>query len=220
MRTNRLAALVAAASMAVVAGCGNGGRTVDLPSAEQAPRPGFVTRPDDLADSPQLESLVARDTAGLPATTEPAAGSLLPDAIAALAGIDNPPTALTRLSIYDDSVYFSFDENGVAGRSVTAVYRIPSDFEADQTPVLDISDPTFGDDADYPISVVDASVPAELGAALGERYPLAAVRSFDLDVSRSFGFGLVWSVDLDDARGHLATVFADLDGSIVAVDDE
>ncbi len=199
-------------------GCGTDGRIVALPSIDQVPKPTFITRPQDLADSPQLAALVARDTAGLPPTSEPAKGSLLPEALAALAAIDSPPTRLTRLSIYADSVYFNFNEGGVAGRSVSAVYRLAYESDPDQTPDFSVSDPTFGDYAEFSIASLDPMVPGELAAALADRYPLAAARSIDLDLGLSYGFGLVWNISLDDASGTFATVYADLDGSIIAID--
>ena len=42
--------------------------------------------------------------------------------------------------------------------------------------------------------------------------------NLDFEPPLSYGFGLGWNVEVEDARGSLATVFADPDGSIVAVD--
>jgi hypothetical protein len=189
--------------------CG-GGRSVVVPPGDAFTAPGFQPLPNDLADSPQLDALVPRETAGLEPTSASANGGLLPGALEALNSLDPAPTALSRLSIYNDSVYLSYLDRGIAGRSVSLVYRGPDDFS--------VSEPSFADSGTYPISAVDRDVPARLIDAIERRFPGTRVTSVDLDVGLSYDFGLVWYLDIEDARGMLATVFADLDGAIVAVD--
>ena len=188
----------------------SGDRQVSVPTAGDIAQPTFRSQPEDLADSPQLEALIERDTAGLDATSESARGDLLPEALAALQALDDAPKVVSRLSIYNDSVYFTFLDGGRTGRSVTAVYRSPDDFY--------ISDPSYDDSPTFPIGLVQPEVAQRLIDAIEQRFPQARVTSLDLEPPLSYDFGLVWYVDVEDARGSLATVFADLDGSIVAVD--
>lgn len=215
-----IAAIAASFVLAIAPGCSSEQRALSLPEPALVLRPEFVERPEDLADSRQLDAVPIRDTAGLAPSKVAANGGLLPDALAALAAIDGAPAALTRIAIYSDSVILTFNERGIAGRSVSAFYRLPFEFDTDQRPDLSIGEPTFSDAIEFSISAVDPTVPARLVQALAERFPLAVVDSLDLDVDLSYGFGLVWNIDLEDVRGQLATVFADLDGSIIAVEDE
>jgi hypothetical protein len=200
---------IVALVVVALAGCG-GGRTVEVPGADAFTAPTFQTVPDDLADSPQLDALIPRDTAGLEPTSESARGGLLPEALDALLALDPAPTALTRLSIYSDSVYFTYLDRGIAGRSVSAVYRAADDFY--------ISEPSYDDSTTYPVDLVDRDVPSRLIDAIEQRFPHTRVTRVDLEPGLSYDFGLVWYLAVEDARGTLATVFADLDGAIIAVD--
>jgi hypothetical protein len=208
-------AVVAAMCAVVLAACG--GTSIGLPPADELPAPGFVTIPDDLADSAQLAALTARDTACLAPDERSVDASLLPAALALLAGIDAPPRSVTRLSMYGESIVFSFYENGVAGRSVNAVVQLPYPGSGETTPSLSISEPSYADDVEFALDAIDPLVPGRIVAALAQRFPLARVTTITLD-DLSYGFGSVWNLTLDDARGPLANVYADLDGSIVAVD--
>jgi hypothetical protein len=193
-----------ALSSAVLASCG--GRVVDLPEPDAVPAPTFLALPDDLADSFQLGAMPLRDVAGLPPTEASASPGWLPDALAAL---PDPPAELTRLSIYADTVHFSYPD-AVAGRTVPGYYR-----EGEE---LHLAEPQFSDDESYSIDLIEPSVPARLLAAIESRFPQLHVTSFDLDPGLSHEFGLVWYVTVSDARGRLAVVYADLNGAIVAVD--
>jgi hypothetical protein len=188
------------------------GRTVAVPEVGDIVPPTFHTVPDDLSRSPQLTALVARDTAGLAPTNDRADASLLPAALAALSAGADAPTELTRLSVYDDYVYFSYEQSGINGRSVSATYRNGDDG-------LSVSDPVFSDEPTYPLASVDPAVPAAVVAAIEARVPNGVVSTIDLELGRSYGFGLVWNFGVDDARGTLANVFVDLDGAIIAVDE-
>lgn len=208
------AVAVAIALSSVVAACASNGRTADLPQLDAVIAPVFQQRPADLAESPQLAALTVRDTAGLPSTAAAADGSLLPEALRSLASIENPPTALTGITINAGYVYFTFNEAGIAGRSVSANYRI-----FDGLPSLTLSEPTFREAVEFPVAAVDPHVPGELSAALAEQFPLMTLTYFALSADLSHGFGLVWNLQMEDARGTSATIFAERDGTIIAVDD-
>ena len=183
---------------------------VEVPAPGALAIPTFITVPSDLSRSPQLRALVPRDTAGLDPTEDGARGDLLTDALAALATLPDAPTRVSRISMYGDSVNVTYEQNGVAGRAVTVSYRPGSE--------LYVGEPSFSDDPTYELAGVDPAIPAALISAIGSRVPNARVTRLDLEVGLSYGFGLVWYVDVEDARGPLANVFADLDGAIVAVD--
>jgi hypothetical protein len=191
-------------------GCSGGGRLVAVPAPGAVRIPTFVTVPDDLARSPQLRALVPRDTAGLDPTDAPARGDLLPAALAAFAALDDAPQHISDLTIYSDFVNITYEQGGVAGRAVTASYRPDAD--------VYVGDPSFSDDPTFDLATIDPSVPAALIDAIHTHVPNAQVSRLDLDAGLSSGFGVVWVAYVEDARGALATVYADLDGAIVAVD--
>jgi len=198
--------------MAAVVGLGAcSDTTVHLPAPGVIPIPTFQTVPDDLSRSPQLQALRPRDTAGIELEDEGVAADLVPAALAALAASDDAPKKLSRLAIYADSVDFTYEQNGINGRSVNAVYRAGAE--------MYFSDPSFDDADTFPVDLIDPGIPAKLVIAIEDHVPNAQVTRIDLNASSSYGFGLVWNVEVTDARGTLATVFADLDGAIVAVEE-
>ena len=197
--------------MLAVAGCA-GSTTVDVPGPGAIAIPTFQTVPSDLSQSPQLHALQPRDTAGIDVTEDGAAVDLLPAAIAALAASDDAPRQLSRVAIYSDSVDFTYEQNGIKGRSVSAIYR-PGD-------EMYFSTPSFDDSPTFAIESIDAQVPARLVDAIEQHVPNGRVTRIDLNLSSSYGFGLVWNIEVSDARGTLATVFAELDGAIVAVEED
>jgi hypothetical protein len=205
----RSVSILAIALAIGAASCG-GAQEVSAPALDTLSAPTFATLPDDLADSPQLDALHPRDSAGIPPSSAGAIADQLPAALQALSQLDDPPTALTRLSIYDDDVYFSFPEGGVTGRSVSAIYTPGSE--------MYVTDPTFNDDAAYSIAPVQADVPGRLREAIERRYPDVRVTSFDLEPDLSHDFGLVWRMSVEDGQGSLGEVYAGLDGAIIAVD--
>ncbi|MCU1397641.1 MAG: hypothetical protein JWN62_750 [Acidimicrobiales bacterium] len=188
-----------------------GGRELFVPDAGAIPIPTLQTPPSDLSRAPQLQALVPRETAGIAPSSAPAAVDALPGAIAALHASADDPTELTRVYINGDTVIFDYEKDGVNGRSVSAVYRAGDD--------LIVSDPSFDDQVTFPLASIDPSVLPELVTGILARVPEAVVANVSLDVARSSGFGLVWNIEVDDARGSLATVYADLDGTVVAVDE-
>ena len=198
------------------AACG-GGTEIAMPSADLLPAPTFAAVPADLADSVQLDAIDMRDTAGLGVDIDSVDAALLAPALAKYLELPGAQPHLTRLSIYDDSVYFGFYERGISGRSVTASYQLPWDGNPDSEPTLNVSEPSFDEAATFSIEGMDPSVPVRLVAALAERFPAAAVESISVDNTPSSGFGAVWDLRLYDARGELAQIYADFDGAIVAV---
>ena len=187
-----------------------GGREVDLPAPADVPPPSFVSIPEDLAESVQLAAVPIRDVAGLEPSNPSAATEWLPDALVALGRLDPSPTTLSRLSVYEESVHFTFPDPTVPGRSISAIYRSGEP--------LSVSEPQFDDSEQFPLDEVDPMVPQRIREAIERRFPLLHVTDFDLTPGLSYGFGLVWYVSVDDARGGLATVFVRLDGAIVAID--
>ena len=188
-----------------------GGKEVFVPDAGAIPIPTLQTAPSDPARAPQLQALVPRETAGIAPSSTPAPVGALPGALAALDASADHPSELTRIYIYGDTVIFDYDKDGVHGRSVSAVYRAGDD--------LIVSDPTFDDAVSFPLASVDPSVLPALVKGIVARVPNAVVANVTLDVAQSYGFGLVWNIEVDDARGSLARVYADLDGTVVAVDE-
>ncbi len=51
-----------------------------------------------------------------------------------------------------------------------------------------------------------------------ERYPTLQIDTPRFDIGLSYGLGLAWRIELNDARGRLATVWAEPDGRVVAVE--
>ncbi|MCU1393420.1 MAG: hypothetical protein JWM34_1848 [Ilumatobacteraceae bacterium] len=201
--------LIVMTSLIALAGCS--GTDLAVPRPDTIPIPTFETKPDDLARSPQLLALVGRDTAGIPVNGDPAAVGLLTQALQTLQASADKPTELTRVAIDDEFVDFTYEQGGITGRSVTASYRAGED--------LTVSDPAYVTDPTFAIASIDSSVPAAVVAAIAAHVPDASVTRVELSATSSYGFGLVWNFDVEDGRGQLATVFADLDGSIVAVDE-
>ena len=192
-------------------GCSADSPEVVLPPAGELNEPTFRSVPDDLAESFQLGAIVERNTAGLLPTSPSANGAQLAEALQALANLPDPPAELTRLTIRADDVSFTFFENGITGRAVSGYYP-------DNQGEVTLGEPSFSDADAYPISVIDVDVPQRLIDAVEQRFPQTRVTSLDLDVDLSYDFGLVWYVEVDDAQGRFATIFADVDGAIVAVD--
>ena len=195
--------------LAPLASCG--GREVGLPAVESVPPPPFATTPADLAESPQLAAVPLRDTAGLLPDEPPASTEYLAAALARAAQEVPTPTTFNRISIYDDDVFLTWLDPSTPGRSISASYY---GAEAGWY----VSEPRFDEEPGYSVDGLDATVPTRLRDAIQQRYPQLVVTSVDLRVGTSYGFGLVWDVELTDARGTLASVYAELDGTIIAVD--
>ena len=113
--------------------------------------------------------------------------------------------------MYGDSLFVGFAVPDQPGRSASASY-----FPDGR---LNVSDPSPSREETYTLDGVDVSAPGRLVRGIEARFPGVHVTSVDLRVGLSSpNFGLEWYLDLADARGDLATVFADPDGTVVAVD--
>jgi hypothetical protein len=192
-----------------VTGCG--ARAVNLPDLAGVTAPTAAARAADPGDSPQLAALAARDTAGLPPREPSASAALLVPALKALRAEVPAAHDFERISVTDDSVYFTFADPRATGRSISATYSLDG--------VLFVFQPQVSTDDRYSIDAIDPTVPARLVAGIERRFPTVHVTDIELRRSLSYEFGLVWNVQVQDARGDLATVFADPDGTVVAVDE-
>ena len=65
-----------------------------------------------------------------------------------------------------------------------------------------------------------ATIARPLVDGLAERYPTLQVDMPRLSTELSYELGLSWRMDLVDARGVLAIIFADLDGIVTVVDQD
>jgi hypothetical protein len=203
---------VATGVVAVVLACTLGacGEEASLPDPAAYPAPEPPATRGDVADALQLEALPIRDTAGLAATEPSADTGLLTAGLAALAAAVPGVTDYDRISVYDEVLIVGFQAPGEEGRSISAGY-----FPDGR---LNLSEPTPSSEPTFTLAGVDLDAPARLVRGIEARVPGVRVTSVDLRVGLSYDFGLVWYLDLADARGSLATVFADPDGTIVAVD--
>lgn len=86
---------------------------------------------------------------------------------------------------------------------------------------LHTSEPRFvEDETTFPIDIVDVDAIRDLVEGLEARFPTLVVDMPRLHPDLSYRLGLSWRLELIDARGTLATVWADLDGTVIAVDPE
>jgi hypothetical protein len=196
-----------ALAVAALAGCGRG---VSLPDADAYPAPVPAATREDPADSLQLEAVPVRDTAGLPSSEASADTALLAAGLAALQAAVPGVRDFDRISIYHDSLFLGFAVPDQPGRGASASY-----FPDGR---LHVSDPSPAQEETFTLDGVDVTAPERLVRAIEARFPGVHVTDVDLRVGLSYDFGLVWYLDLADARGDLATVFADPDGTVVAVD--
>jgi hypothetical protein len=189
-----------------LAGCG---RSVSYDEAVALTAPTFATAPATPGQSPQLDALVLRDTAGvLPDLPRPDP-SLLAPALAALQAAAPGTTEISDLYFDDESVWMSFPDPTVPGRQIGAYYSGGE---------LSIGEPQFRDEGSFPITDVRTEAITGLIDGILARFPTVAIDTPRLDLGLSYDLGLSWNLGIEDARGSLATVFADLDGTVTAVD--
>jgi hypothetical protein len=191
----------------VVAGCGEG---VSLPDADAHPAPVPPSTRVAPAEALPLAAVPERDTAGLEPTEASADVALLGPGLSALRAAVPEVREFDRISVYEDSLFLGFGLPGEAGRSASAGY-----FPDGR---LNVSDPSPSDEETFTLDGVDLDAPARLVEGIEARFPGVRVTSVDLRVGLSYEFGLAWYLQLADARGALAVVFADPDGTIIAVD--
>jgi hypothetical protein len=192
-----------------LAGCST--RSLSFDEATVLSAPTFAPRPENPAQSPQLDAIALRDTAGLSADDTPIPSvANLRTALAEFRLARPDVTRLNDLSFDEDNVWLDYLDPDVPGRSIGAFWR--PDYG------LSFDDPEFTDDtSSYPMDRIDVDALGALIDGLHARFPTLSLGWLTLSVSRSYQLGLTWVFDLSDARGTLATVFADLDGTVVAV---
>lgn len=189
----------------MLAGCGT---EVGLRDAAELPTPTFVAPPADPADSVMLAAVPVRDTGGLDPANPSSDAALIKGAVA-LAGAHEPPfTHFSRVSANATDAYLSVQDPTNESLSSTVLFSSTDEY---------VSDPTFSDAPVITLDGVDLDVPVAVVAAVETTIPSVNVTWVDLRIGDD-EMGLVWQLTLEDARGIVAWVLADLDGSIVAVD--
>lgn len=202
---------IAAAMVAAVAvgGCSTG--TASYDDARSITAPTFAARPSNPEQSPQLDALVLRDTDGLSPTgvsANPAVlGPALADVEAEFPGTDR----ISDLYFDEDSVWMTIVDPQ-SSRRQRSIY-----WSADGT--LSVGEAQFmEEDTTFPVAAVRVDAITRLVNGLAERYPTLLIDMPRLDTELSYDLGLSWRMDLVDARGGLAIIFADLDGTVTVVD--
>jgi hypothetical protein len=203
--------LVGSAAFAIgLSGCG--ARSASLEDARTITAPSFAPLPASPIESPQLDAIVERNTAGVANDDPDANTALLAPALDALRAAFPGTTLVGDIYFNDTSVYMTIPDPDVPGRSISTYYNGER---------LSVGEPQFNDSTGlFPIDIVRPDVVVELVDGLIERYPAVQVYFPRLDVSLSYGLGLSWRIELNDARGQLAIIWADLDGRVIAVDVE
>ena len=196
----------------VLAGCATA--TASFDDTEEITAPRFAPAPLAPAESPQLEALVVRDTAGIGAPGPNADPTLVGEALAA---VTTRFTGLVRVSdLYfdDEAVWMTIVDPDRRNRSRSVRWSWSSGLSTGDEKYLEEAE----ENSTFPISDVRVDAITALVDGLALRYPSVQIDLPRLDVGLSYDLGLSWRMDLVDGRGTLATIFADLDGTITAVD--
>ncbi|MET0910367.1 MAG: hypothetical protein ABWZ99_12940 [Ilumatobacteraceae bacterium] len=197
--------------MLALAGCSTGTASYDDAAAITAPT--FAPTPATPADSPQLDALVLRDTDGLGAPGPNADPALLEPALAALEAEFPGVDRVSDLYFDDENVWMTIIDPQSRGRE-RSIYWAPG-FG------LSVGEAEFmEEDTTFPLSAIRPDAIDALVAGLADRYPTLQIDMPRLSTELSYQLGLSWRMDLVDARGGLAIVFADLDGTVTAVDQD
>ena len=200
-------------SIAVVAvalaGCST--RTASYDDARAIAEPAFAPQPASPAQSPQLEALVLRDTDGLGAPGPSANPSLVGMALAEVAAEFPGTDRISDLYFDDENVWMTIIDPESPSRT-RSIYWSPGYG-------LSVGEPEFmEDDTTFPVSAVHVDAITALVEGLAARYPTLQIDMPRLSTELSYDLGLSWRMDLVDARGDLAIIFADLDGIVTVVD--
>jgi hypothetical protein len=202
-------------SIAIVAvvfvGCSTG--TASYDDALAVTEPTFARTPVSPADSRQLDALRLRDTAGLPspgANADPTlVGRALADVEIAVPGTDR----ISDLYFDDEGVWMTIIDPQSPSRERSIYW---SDGYG-----LSVGEPQFmEEDTTFPVTAVHVDAITSLVEGLAERYPTLQVDMPRLSTDLSYELGLSWRMDLVDARGVLAIIFTDLDGTVTVVDQD
>jgi hypothetical protein len=187
-------------------------RNASLEDARTITAPSFAPIPPSPIESPQLNAIVERDTAGVINDEPDADPTLLAPALAALRAGYPDTTLVGDIYLTEGAVYMTIPDPDVAGRTISTYFNGQA---------LSAGEAAFNDRTGlFPIENVRPDVLVALVQGLIERYPTMQVELPRLDVSLSYGLGLSWRIELNDARGLLATIWADLDGRVTAVEVE
>jgi hypothetical protein len=199
-------------TLAGLTGCGE--RSASLSDTSTIAPPMFAPAPAAPIDSPQLDAIVLRDTSGLDATEPDADPRLIGRALDAVRAQYPSVDYVADIYAFDDTCYLTIPDPDGPGRIISVYYR-------DSDDRLWFGEPTFNErTAFYPIDAVRPDAITALVDGLIAEYPTLQVGLPRLDVALSYDLGLSWRIELNDARGSLATIWADLDGQVIAVDSE
>jgi hypothetical protein len=194
-----------------LAGCSVG--TASYDDALDIAAPTFSPTPPSPEQSPQLDALVVRDTDGLVVSEPPPNTEHLREALAAVEDEFPGIESVSDLYFDDENVWMTIRDpesprrsRGIFWRPGDGLYVGEAEFAEDT------------DDAPFPISAIRVDAIGALIDGLVERYPTLHVDLPRLSTSLSYELGLSWRMDLVDSRGTLATIFADLDGTVTVVD--
>jgi len=114
----------------------------------------------------------------------------------------------------DENVWLTIVEPNTRNLSRSVLWLRSSDLYIGEEDYVEEAE----ENSTYPISDVDVDAITALVDGLAVRYPSVQIDLPRLDVGLSYDLGLSWRLDLVDVRSTLATIFADLDGTITAVD--
>lgn len=198
-----------ALAVAGLVGCST--RTVSYDEALEVTAPSFAPAPASPEESPQLDALVLRDTAGLKPDGIPPDPALVAEALAAVEAEFPGTDRISDLYFDDSGVWLTILDPDAPGRTRSIYFR--------REYGLSVGEPQFlEEDTTFPVSLVDSDAITALVDGLGERYPTLLVDYPRLSTELSYELGLSWRLDLVDGRGAMATIFADLDGTVTVVD--
>jgi len=196
----------------VLVGCTTATASFDDTAEITAPK--FAPAPPSPAESSQLEALVVRDTAGIRAPGPNADPSLVGEALAAVTAEFPDIERVSDLYFDDENVWLTIVEPNTRNLSRSVLWSRSNGLFTDDEEYLDDAE----ENSTFPISDVHVDAITALVNGLAVRYPSVQIDFPRLNVGLSYDLGLSWRLDLVDGRGTLATIFADLDGTITAVD--
>lgn len=207
---NARAWLIVLVAAAVACGCSS--RVARYGAAERIEPPRVVARPVASPDDPQLAALVLRDTAGLEPDVANAWVDTLDELVETARRHVPEADALLGVRAYERTVYVELVDSANPNLELSVM------FDAHRGNEPHVGNPRYSEDEPFDWRAVDFTVPAALIDAITTRYPALRVTDVILSRAHSGHFDLAWRFDVDDARGSLATIYADPDGTVIAVD--
>ena len=188
-------------------------RTVSYDEAVAIDAPTFASTPSRPEQSPQLDALVLRDTAGLENSEPDANPALVGQALADLTEAFPDVERISDLYFDDANVWMTIIDPQSPSRSRSVYWSDGSG--------LSVGEPEFmEEDTTFALSAVNLDAITALVNGLAERYPTLQIDMPRLDTQLSYELGLSWRMELVDARGGLAIIFTDLDGTVTVVDQD